>query len=629
MPPSKASKSTAVSEDKRSTGSGRVTREINAKLKLNGVPLATIQLKQLSAPYAYTLIRENLPLCSIGRNKTVKFVLGSLRHIESLAKGLPKVINELLSRGLYDDAAYILDSLAALVDEFANWDGRLETSNVEFVSAILQHFSFAHVVRWQIQAGNTVAYMYGAIDHLEPAETKLFVNVWVKTPDGDFMERLVIGDKRSSESLQIDYKYFHRANQKAACSSWSICRWSEVEQEVNEDLSKIKSKDSFRLRLKEDSGVFDTAPQIMGTRQGSNRLSGIWADSFISMSGDLLVESGGTPRTERLKNKDSLYKAAERLSSLCDFTVAPYVPKSMAVSVISQDSCERYYAHLSCVDVVRSSKRPDIVVRGDVMYWGNQAVNMHNKSTVRLLVLAGPPGFGKTKLAEMFAADLAKNFLRVSVGVVGLDLVQLASRLAVISRLAETLDACVIIDDADFLLSARVDDTYRYGLFQAVIEFIDRSRVPIICTTNLAELDEAIVLRADHGIWVDWDAYLNEDERKQPGTHVDRLKGENDVLASMLRMVLDSEHKELDVNPLSVIESLRSINTEMFQLSPREVIKVFERALRMGSKGAEIKQGVGAGVDKVSMQLAEAIHMWSHRWCKFRKSINKNARGDK
>lgn len=618
--PSKSKCSTEDSSVKQQAS----TREVSAQLKLNGVPLATVQLKKLNAGYSYSLIRELVPLCTVSRNKSVKITLGSLRHIESFARALPKIIDKLCDEGLYDDAAYILDSVAALVDEFAKWDTKLDMSNVEFVSSILHNFSFAHVVRWEIQAGSTTAYMYGTIDHLEPRELKLFMNFWVRTPQGDFMERLLIGNRRHSESQAIDLKHFHKDTQKTACKAWKICRWSEVESDIRNDLRKLETTYNFRLRLKQGSGVFDIAPQTLGTRNGSNRLSGIWAESFVSMDDSLLVEDTDGVGVERSQPGGSIYSAAQRVELQGMFSLAPFTVKTMAVSAISQDRCERYYVHLSCADVVRSAKRPDIVVRGDIKYWMNQAVNMYNKSTVRLLVLAGPPGFGKTKLAEMFAADLAKNFLRVSVGVVGLDLVQLASRLSIISRLAEALNACVIIDDADFLLSARVDDTYRYGLFQSVVEFIDRSRVPIVCTTNLSELDEAIVLRADHGIWVDWDSYLNDDEKKQSGDRMKSINGRNEILAEMLFNALQAEFKSLDVSPSAVIETLRRDGSRLFELSPREVSKVITNALRIS--GAELATSKSAA--NVAEKLADAIDAWSNRWQQFRLSINNNSRGE-
>ncbi|RTE83351.1 hypothetical protein BHE90_002164 [Fusarium euwallaceae] len=131
-----------------------------------------------------------------------------------------------------------------------------------------------------------------------------------------------------------------------------------------------------------------------------------------------------------------------------------------------------------------------------------------------ILLLAGPPGVGKTLTAESIAEELKRPLYRVGAGDLGLSADAVESSLQEAFRRCSHWNAVLLIDEADVFLEKRSSDRLAQNeLVSVFLTSLEYYQGVLILTTNRTEeIDPAFESRIDIILTYD---HLSQDARKQ------------------------------------------------------------------------------------------------------------------
>ncbi|KAI8715738.1 AAA domain-containing protein [Fusarium sp. LHS14.1] len=131
-----------------------------------------------------------------------------------------------------------------------------------------------------------------------------------------------------------------------------------------------------------------------------------------------------------------------------------------------------------------------------------------------ILLLAGPPGVGKTLTAESIAEELKRPLYRVGAGDLGLSADDVESSLEEAFRRCSHWNAVILIDEADVFLEKRSSDRLAQNeLVSVFLTSLEYYQGVLILTTNRTEeIDPAFESRIDIILTYD---HLSQDARRQ------------------------------------------------------------------------------------------------------------------
>ncbi|EEU42608.1 uncharacterized protein NECHADRAFT_47710 [Fusarium vanettenii 77-13-4] len=131
-----------------------------------------------------------------------------------------------------------------------------------------------------------------------------------------------------------------------------------------------------------------------------------------------------------------------------------------------------------------------------------------------ILLLAGPPGVGKTLTAESIAEELKRPLYRVGAGDLGLSAENVESSLKEAFRRCSHWNAVLLIDEADVFLEKRSSDRLAQNeLVSVLLTSLEYYQGVLILTTNRTEeIDSAFESRIDIILTYD---HLSQDARRQ------------------------------------------------------------------------------------------------------------------
>ncbi|KAM6519911.1 hypothetical protein FALCPG4_013485 [Fusarium falciforme] len=131
-----------------------------------------------------------------------------------------------------------------------------------------------------------------------------------------------------------------------------------------------------------------------------------------------------------------------------------------------------------------------------------------------ILLLAGPPGVGKTLTAESIAEELKRPLYRVGAGDLGLEADDVESSLKEAFRQCSHWNAVLLIDEADVFLEKRSSDRLAQNeLVSVFLTSLEYYQGVLILTTNRTEeIDPAFESRIDIILTYD---HLSQDARRQ------------------------------------------------------------------------------------------------------------------
>ncbi len=149
------------------------------------------------------------------------------------------------------------------------------------------------------------------------------------------------------------------------------------------------------------------------------------------------------------------------------------------------------------------------------------------KSGGTIICLNGPPGVGKTVLAQSISELLHKPLYSIGSGEFGINAKELEAKLAEILEIAHAWDAIILIDEADIFMEKRsTNDLVRNAMVSVFLRLLENYQGIMFLTTNRPEhFDEAFFSRISISIGYD---ELNEDSRLKIWTNL--LKVSNVVL---------------------------------------------------------------------------------------------------
>jgi hypothetical protein len=146
------------------------------------------------------------------------------------------------------------------------------------------------------------------------------------------------------------------------------------------------------------------------------------------------------------------------------------------------------------------------------------------KSGGTIICLNGPPGVGKTILAQSISELLHKPLYSIGSGELGINAKELEAKLAEILEIAHAWDAIILIDEADIFMEKRsTNDLVRNSMVSVFLRLLENYQGIMFLTTNRPEhFDEAFKSRI--GINIGYNE-LNEESRFKIWTNL--LKASN------------------------------------------------------------------------------------------------------
>ncbi len=146
------------------------------------------------------------------------------------------------------------------------------------------------------------------------------------------------------------------------------------------------------------------------------------------------------------------------------------------------------------------------------------------KSGGTIICLSGPPGVGKTVLAQSVSELLHKPLYSIGAGEFGITSKELESKLAEILEIAHAWDAIILIDEADIFMEKRsTNDLVRNSMVSVFLRLLENYQGIMFLTTNRPEhFDEAFRSRISINIGYN---ELNEESRFKIWTNL--LKASN------------------------------------------------------------------------------------------------------
>lgn len=134
------------------------------------------------------------------------------------------------------------------------------------------------------------------------------------------------------------------------------------------------------------------------------------------------------------------------------------------------------------------------------------------KSGGTIICLTGPPGVGKTVLAQSISELLHKPMYSIGAGEFGVTSKELEAKLAEILEIAHAWDAIILIDEADIFMEKRsTNDLVRNAMVSVFLRLLENYQGIMFLTTNRPEeFDNAFRSRISISIGYD---ELNEESR--------------------------------------------------------------------------------------------------------------------
>lgn len=118
------------------------------------------------------------------------------------------------------------------------------------------------------------------------------------------------------------------------------------------------------------------------------------------------------------------------------------------------------------------------------------------KSGGAVVLLAGPPGVGKTLTAEVFAESEARPLYTVQCSQLGTNAVELEDQLLKVFARAGRWNAVMLLDEADVYVRARGNDLQQNAIVGVFLRTLEYQQAVLFLTTNKPEsVDDAIASR--------------------------------------------------------------------------------------------------------------------------------------
>ncbi len=148
------------------------------------------------------------------------------------------------------------------------------------------------------------------------------------------------------------------------------------------------------------------------------------------------------------------------------------------------------------------------------------------KSGGTIICLNGPPGVGKTILAQSISELLHKPLYSIGAGELGITGKELETKLAEILEIAHAWNAIILIDEADIFMEKRsTNDLVRNSMVSVFLRLLENYQGIMFLTTNRPEhFDEAFKSRISISIGYD---ELTEDSRFKIWTNLLKASGVN------------------------------------------------------------------------------------------------------
>lgn len=382
--------------------------------------------------------------------------------------------------------------------------------------------------------------------------------------------------------------YYPRSNPLLVGES-SLRPWSELSGIYAEYESKRRDIMMIGATLREGCGTYLCAKQLFEAYDTPDHDShNVFIQHYSKQYTGEFVYDDGEREVDVQPLADGVHgEMVAYGSKIADIYVNEHLPTTF-VRLIHRDTCMVMYANIASLIPTPVQRKPysKLVLSKAT----SQALDKWKRAVTkgwkfRLILLAGSSGFGKSSIAVAFAAAIKRPLIKISAGLLGLTAKDLAKSLKQAEAVAKRTNSIILLDDADFLFSSRIDDISRYALFQEVASFLDRSQVEIIATTNLKVIDEAILSRCDGGLYID-------------------NGGINAILLEKLISDVYGGDKKL-VN--AVMSELKNESLTYGDMPYRDLVKVVQFAAIKSSRLSTNVPEVGTFVT----ELISAVQSWS------------------
>ncbi len=199
------------------------------------------------------------------------------------------------------------------------------------------------------------------------------------------------------------------------------------------------------------------------------------------------------------------YRGAVECESVPEDLMFMCSPFTCGFSFVTKDWGELLIDNVS--DIKFDDNAFDLVVLDESIKSMVKALIVNNNKTFTdfisgksggcVTLLSGPPGVGKTVLAQSISELLHKPLYTISVGELGTNQCELEKKLAEILEIANAWDAVILLDEADIFMEKRsVNDIIRNAMVSIFLRLLESHQGVMFLTTNRAnELDSAFKSR--------------------------------------------------------------------------------------------------------------------------------------